>query len=117
MVEAVDIVPTLLNLAGIQNPPTLQGESLADAIMSGAEAGKNAAITEGVGWKTMRTQDYRYVLHADGREMLWHLPSDPGAYRDVADDPAHADSLMRCRHLLLRRLLEMERPLPRAWTY
>ena len=117
LVEAVDILPTLLQLAGIQIPPPLQGQSLANAIMSGSEAGKSAAITEGDGWKSLRTRDYRYVFHADGTELLWHLPSDHGAYHDVADDPEHADSLLRCRHLLLQRLVEMERPLPRAWTY
>ena len=51
IVEAVDIVPTLLSLAGIQAPPTLQGVSLADVVMRGAEVPKQAALTEGDGWK------------------------------------------------------------------
>ena len=117
IVEAVDIVPTLLSLAGIQVPPTLQGVSLADVVMRGAEASKQAALTEGDGWKCLRNRDYRYLIHSDGSECLWHIKSDPGEYADVVNDPAHQPALARCRRQLLERLLQMERPLSRTWTY
>ena len=117
IVEAVDIVPTLLSLAGIQAPPTLQGVSLADVVMRGAEVPKQAALTEGDGWKCLRNRDYRYLIHSDGRECLWHIRTDPGEYADVVNDPAHQPALARCRRQLLERLLQMERPLSRTWTY
>ncbi|MCY4018638.1 MAG: sulfatase-like hydrolase/transferase [Chloroflexi bacterium] len=117
IVEAVDIVPTLLSLAGIQTPPTLQGVSLGDVVMAGAQVTKQAALTEGDGWKCLRNRDYRYLIHSDGKERLWHIESDPGEYADVADEPAHQSALTRCRHHLLERLLQMERPLARSWTY
>ncbi|MDE2857614.1 MAG: hypothetical protein OXN94_07185, partial [Chloroflexota bacterium] len=108
---------TLLSLAGIQAPPSLQGISLADVVMTGAEVPKRAALTEGDGWKCLRNQDYRYLIHSDGRECLWHIETDPGEYADVVDEPAHQPALARCRHQLLERLLQMERPLARAWVY
>ena len=117
IVEAVDIVPTLLSLAGIQAPPTLQGVSLADVVMMGAEVPKQAALTEGDGWKCLRNRDYRYLIHSDGSECLWHIKSDPGEYADLVNDPAHQPALARCRRQLLERLLQMERPLSRTWTY
>lgn len=117
IVEAVDIVPTLLSLAGIQIPPTLQGQSLADVVLRGEMPQKGLALTEGNGWKCLRTQRYRYLIHADGREALWHIDIDPGEYRDVAADTRYQTALSECRQLLLRRLLEIERPLPRAWVY
>ena len=117
IVEAVDIAPTLLELAGIQIPPFMQGESLAPVIESGARNTKEIAITEGNGWKTMRTERYRYLVHADGREGLWDLTADPNAYHDVAASSDYAEALAECRHLLLKRLLEIERPLPRSWAY
>ena len=40
IVEAVDIVPTLLDLAGIQIPPTLQGSSLASVLEGGESSGR-----------------------------------------------------------------------------
>ena len=117
IVEAVDILPTLLSLAGIQVPPTLQGRSLADVVMTGAGATKEAALTEGDGWKCLRNRDYRYLIHSDGSECLWHIETDPGEYVDLADDAAHQSALARCRRQLLARQLQMERPLARTWVY
>ncbi len=118
IVEAVDIVPTLLELAGIQIPPFLQGQSLAPQIEGRVtDASERVALTEGHGWKCLRTARFRYLLHADGRECLWDLHVDPGAYHDLADDSEHYDGLAQCRLTLLNRLLHIERPLPRTWTY
>lgn len=117
IVEAVDIVPTLLELAGIQAPPTLQGASLADVVRAGAAVDKQVAMTEGDGWKCLRSRDYRYLIHSDGSECLWHIESDPGETVDVASDPTHSAALAECRRQLLERLVQMERPLARTWTY
>ena len=117
LVEAVDIVPTLLELAGIQIPPFLQGESLA-AVVEGKDARRKAiALTEGDGWKCLRTDRYRYLVHADGRESLWDMHADPGEYFDVSACGDYADAMADCRKTLLQRLLEIERPRPRVWTY
>ena len=117
IVEAVDVLPTLLTLAGIQIPPSLQGKSLAQVVTKGADSPKQAALTEASGWKCLRTPNYRYLINADGSEALWHIVTDPGEYHDVSDDPEHHSALADCRHQLLRRLLEIERPLERTWTY
>ena len=117
IVEAVDIVPTLLELAGIQTPPFLQGESLAGVVEGKDTRRKYSALTEGAGWKCLRTERYRYLVGADGRENLWDIAADPGEYFDVAASGDYMDALADCRKTLLQRLLEIERPLPRAWTY
>ena len=74
-------------------------------------------MTEGAGWKALRSERYRYVTHGDGRELLFDLARDPGEYHDVATEPAYRATIAELRHWLLRRLLAMERPLPRAWPY
>ena len=117
IVEAVDIVPTLLDLAGIQVPPFLQGESLAGIVENGGERANSVALTEGNGWKCLRTSQYRYLVHADGSEMLWDLSADRGEYHDVAASSDYAAALSDCRQQLLTRLLSIERPLPRTWAY
>lgn len=117
IVEAVDIVPTLLDLAVIQIPPTLQGQSLADTVRHGATPKKVVALTEGNGWKCLRTPRYRYLIHADGRESIWDIDADPGENHDVAADDSYQVALSECRHLLLHRLLEIEHPQPRTWVY
>jgi arylsulfatase A-like enzyme len=116
VVEAVDVVPTLLESAGIPLPAHLQGRSLLP-LARGEDAGPEAALMEMTGWKALRSRDFRYVVHADGRERLFDLRSDPGEYRDVADDPAYGAALAELRHALLRRLIERERPLRRIWPY
>ncbi len=117
IVEAVDIAPTLLELAGIQIPPFMQGDSLAGIIEFGESGQKQVALTEGSRWKCLRTGAYRYLIHDDGEEMLWDMDVDPGEYHNVAGSDEYAGALAECRRLLLRRLLQIERPLPRAWTY
>ena len=117
IVEAVDAVPTLLELCGIQPPPHLQGDSLAGALAGGEAPGDGVALLEHSGAKTLRSDGYRYRVGADGSESLWDLQKDPGEYCDVAGEAEYAGALAEHRRLLLGRLLAMERPRPRVWSY
>jgi len=117
LVEAVDLVPTLLELAGVAVPYQVQGRSFVSVLEACKERGRPSALCEMDGWKTLRTDRYRYVVHADGREMLYDLETDPQAYRDIAADPAAASILYEMRLEMVRRLLERERPIPRQWAY
>ena len=117
IVEALDIVPTLLDLAAIQTPSIMQGESLAGLINGDDSREKDAALTEAHGWKSLRTTQFQYLIHDDGRENLWDLQADRRAYHDVAQNGQYQDALAECRQLLLTRMLAMERPRQRTWTY
>jgi arylsulfatase A-like enzyme len=120
LVEAVDLVPTLLECAGIPVPGVLQGQSFASCLLDSDPSSyipRRAALTEGRGWKTLRLSNARYVVEADGRETLYDLETDPEAYHDVAADPAYSGTLSLARHTLLRRLIQRERPRPRVWPY
>ncbi|MBK8799713.1 MAG: hypothetical protein IPM07_26950 [Anaerolineales bacterium] len=68
---------------------------------------------EFAGWKNLRTADFRYLVHADGSELLWDLRVDPGEYSNVSNDPAYALELAEHRRLLLQKLLQLEQPLDR----
>lgn len=117
IVELIDVLPTLLDAAAVPVPRTLQGHSLLPSLR-GEEVGRPPiAITEHAGWRSVRTPGYRYLIHADGTESLWHLDADPGGHVDVAAEPEHAVALAEHRRLLLQRQLEAERPLPRTWPY
>ncbi len=117
LVEGVDVLPTLLECAGIPVPGTLQGQSLRPALRDEEWSGRPGALTEMDGWKTLRTSGYRYVLEADGREQLYDLREDPQAYCDLSSDSAHATLVAHLRHQLLVHQLQSERPLPRVWPY
>ena len=114
LTEALDVLPTILDLAAIQVPPHLQGCSLLPRLYGDAP-GLNAALTEHTGWKSLRTERFRYLLHSDGAELLYDLSAEWGDYRDVAAEPAYATELAAVRHQLSHKLLAAERPLPRAW--
>ncbi len=116
LTEALDVLPTILDLAAIQSPPHLQGCSLLSRLY-GEGQGADSALTEHTGWKSLRTERFRYVLHADGSEYLYDLSAEWGDYRDVVAEPAYAAELADVRHRLSHKLLTAERPLPRAWPY
>jgi len=117
IVEAVDVVPTLLECAGVPVPGDLQGRSLLPALRGEPFPGKSSALTEHRGWKALRTDRWRYLCEAGGKELLFDLDADPGEYADVAQAPGAAGALAECRGEMLRHLLEAERPLPRVWPY
>ncbi len=117
IIEAVDVMPTILEVLGVPIPRTVQGRSLLPALREQPLPRVGLGITEHAGWRSIRSASYRYLIHADGRECLWHLDSDPREELDVAGSPEHATALTDHRLLLLQRILEAERPLPRSWPY
>ena len=117
IVEAVDVVPTLLASAGLQIPSQLQGTSLLPALQNLPFDGKGSALMEHHGWKNLRTEHYRYLIRTDGSEGLWDVQNDPHEYQNVADEPAFEAVLAEQRRLMLERLLRLERPLARIWPY
>jgi arylsulfatase A-like enzyme len=116
LVEAVDILPTLLEACGIQVPPAVQGRSLWPLIRAQAK-GRDSVLMEAAGWKAIRAERFRYLIHADGSEHLQDLEADPHRYENLAQDPAHRDTLVAMRQALLARMVDDERPLPRTWPY
>ncbi|MEO1985742.1 MAG: sulfatase-like hydrolase/transferase [Martelella sp.] len=114
--EAVDILPTLLELAGIQRPHTLNGRSLVP-VMNGEASARADAMIEASRWRGLRSETHRYLLHADGREALFDLTQPLGEYTDLAETSENAAVLADLRHRLLCRMLERERPLTRQWPY
>ena len=118
IVEAVDIVPTLLECAGIPIAPILQGRSLYPQLRAQAsKKARMAALTEEREWKALHTPRFRYIARASGQEILFDLERPHGEYCDVAELPVYAQTLAELRHELLRRLIERERPLERVWPY
>ncbi len=117
LVEGVDVLPTLLQAIGAQIPPHLQGDSLWDCLRGDGAPLKSGALTEHTGWKSFRTERFRYVAHADGREFLYDLDQEWGDYRDVSDRSEYAGNLAEVRKEVIQRLIEMERPRARVWPY
>lgn len=117
LTEGVDVVPTLLDAAGLQIPPHLQGETLLPALQGRGEPTGKPALMEHQGWKSLRSERYRYICREDGRELLFDLNRDPGEYTNCAADAGYSGALADIRRQLVLRLLRAERPRERAWSY
>jgi arylsulfatase A-like enzyme len=104
-VSAFDVMPTLLELAGIPPAVDLDARSLVPLIQGKAERLERAVVTE-TSLRGIALVDggYKYVLQPGGEEALFHLRSDPAERRDLA--PERPEELARLRELAIAYLLE-----------
>jgi len=102
VVSAVDIVPTLAELAGVAAPPGAVGSSLLPLVEDSA-ARDGYVVTEippNIG-RTVRTRRYKYVTFAgDTVDQLFDIDEDPGETRNLADNSALASVLEEHKRLL-----------------
>jgi choline-sulfatase len=116
LVETVDVLPTLLDFAGIPIPGNCQGHSLAPLVRGGDYAAREVVFSEniipevitggglempyvpgkGVGGirhpdaKMVRTRRWKLNYYPGNGGELYDLESDPGETRNLYSDPAHA---------------------------
>jgi choline-sulfatase len=100
LVEQVDLVPTILDLAKAPDPGNLRGRSLKPLLDGAASASRLPARTAYAesffgryhfGWHELTTvSDGRYRYIAAPRDELYDLQQDPGERTNLAADPAHA---------------------------
>lgn len=139
-IEATDVAPTILQLAGVPAWHRIEGRGFAPVVLGAvppdpatgavppvrADAltvdheGGAAALIEG-DWKLVHVSGRRarrdLYRTADGAApprstRLFDLASDPGERVDLAPLPEHADRLARMKARLLERLLEVPAPPP-----
>lgn len=106
LAENLDIIPTLLDLAGIAIPKTMDGISLKETIFHDEPINRTYAYSQ---WHTewgftvspsrlVRSEKYAYINYLeDGKEELYDLEKDPLETKNVAKDDAYAPSLEEMR--------------------
>ena len=84
--NVVDILPTLLGLAGVAIPAGIDGRDLSPAVRGEPFAGNESALTmciapfaeyRGAPWRGVRTERYSYARWRDGRGILHDTLADP----------------------------------------
>ncbi|CAN5362971.1 sulfatase-like hydrolase/transferase [soil metagenome] len=91
----VDLFPTLATKAGLSTPPGLDGQDLfapERPLETFSQRERNQFM--------IRHENLKYMHFADAPEVLFDLAADPGETRNVATDPAYAQSLAKLRQRL-----------------
>jgi uncharacterized sulfatase len=109
LVENVDVLPTLLDAAGIAVPARMQGRSLAPIAMGKADSVKEAAFAynEHADDDTVLRQSmavrgkWKLVVSPGHADQLFDLEADPHEFRNRAAEPACRATLGVMRDLLL----------------
>lgn len=132
LVESVDLLPTLFELAGLPEPYENQGHSLAGLIGTGGGeyAERDAVFSENVipevitgnresfefikgegirgirhpDAKMVRTRRWKYVYYPEGFAELYDLESDPDEMTNLADDPKYREQVYQMKDRLLHWL-------------
>jgi arylsulfatase A-like enzyme len=140
-VEQVDVMPTLLDLMGVDAPYGCQGTSILPYLRGEREEHKDAVYGEicppllrnpfpdydafaahhapkkppinvpGDFTKCVRDREFRYVWYGTGEEELYDLRRDPREQYNVAGDPSYADDRARLKLQLLEWNALSEDPL------
>ena len=105
-VSLIDLYPTLSELAGLDPPGDLDGESLVPLLRNPSAPRETPAMTTRQGQHhTIRTDRWRYIRYGDGSEELYDHEADPMEWTNLAGDPAH-DETKRRLSAELNRLLD-----------
>ena len=101
-----DVMPTLLELAGLDVPDSLDGESFV-RLMEDPKAGWREYAFGDCNLETYGLTDnrFKYIYYVEGGlEQLFNTEADPDETRDLATDPAHAEQLALWRGRLVAEL-------------
>ncbi len=115
----IDLAPTLLELAGVSAPGTMQGRSLVPLLRGKRPDWRNSFLIEyysdkvfprvrQMGYKAVRNGRWKYIhyLELEGMDELYDLQNDPYEMKNLIDQPGAGkalDEMKRAMERLLKR--------------
>ena len=113
-VSLLDIYPTLVEAAGFEAPPHVDGTSLVPLIENQGDASRAPVVTSyrfddevGIG-HAVRSQDYRYIYYPRiGLEELYDHRADPNEWNNIAYREENREVVQRHRQVLRERVPEL----------
>ncbi len=100
-VSFVDIFPTLADLCGLKPIEQLEGQSLKPLLLNSTAPWKRPALTtHGYKNHALRSERFRYIRYENGEEELYDHKVDPAEWKNLAGDPAYADTKVSLRKWL-----------------
>jgi choline-sulfatase len=87
--ELLDIYPTLIDLCSLPVRSDLEGHSLKSQLNDAKAKREWPAITShNQGNHAIRSENWRYIIYADGTEELYDMVNDPREWVNLASDPS-----------------------------
>ncbi len=105
-VSLIDLYPTLSELAGLDPPSGLDGESLVPLLRDPDAPREMPAVTTRQGrHHAIRTDRWRYIRYDDGSEELYDHQTDPMEWENLASNPQH-DGIRQRLEAWLDRIID-----------
>lgn len=124
LVNLIDLMPTLLERAGVSIPKQVEGCSLTREISEAQWSGRDAVFFEYRHVKSVRTRDYAMSYYSPGEDgfrsydhsstwarggELYDLREDPGQFHNVFDNPEYLQTRLRLTEMILEWFCNTER--------
>jgi arylsulfatase A-like enzyme len=112
----LDIVPTILDLAGAAVAPELSGRSLLPVLHNPQAAAPHDHVFASwhrPGLRLIRSVEWKYILHENGEEELYNLAEDPAETKNLASHPPAAATRATLAGRLQMHLEDTNDPFPR----
>jgi arylsulfatase len=111
IVEAVDLFPTLCELAGLAVPNHLQGMSFVPLLQPEPRPIRDTALTENAYRKALASKEWRYVANTGEQpDELYNQIEDPWERHNLIDDSRYTSVATDMLRKLLSRLATARRP-------
>ncbi|MCI0607229.1 sulfatase-like hydrolase/transferase [bacterium] len=81
-ISSVDLLPTLVEIAGGQPPKNLEGVSMIPSLTN-RNPMRTEIFSESSRWKMIRKESWKYVIASSGKEHLYNLKEDPFELKDL----------------------------------
>lgn len=113
-VTLADIMPTILELAEIDTPNSVDGESLLPMLSEKANRldrtyihAEHAAIEPELGWHMLTDGNIKYIWFSQsGQEQLFDLNADPNELQNLSQDKRYQETKEKWRNKMIKHLTD-----------
>jgi len=124
LLNSVDVMPTLLGLAGLDTPDSVQGQDLSHSVLGIAGPEPDSVYLQTLGrgrryptnpwvgfWRGLRTDRWTYARWHDLDQIwLFDRENDPHEMKNLAGDPDHAEIQQQLEQRLQQWIKETDDP-------
>jgi choline-sulfatase len=110
-VSTTDLMPTLLEVAGIEKPSNIDGRSIVPLLEGYSDNRRDSVFAEFHGYETalctirmVRTDRWKYIYNPCSEDELYDVDSDPGELCNLVSDLGHKHILRRMKGRLVQWL-------------